>query len=139
MDRRSFLGAAIGSAVASARVFAQGQAPAAVSPVPMPRNWGLPGPIPYPDPDIIALDPRFQKYIVFNSSIKRLHIGTESGEEVLAVEHVIICAGQEPVNALAGELGATGRPVHVIGGALLAAELDAERAIREGVTLATVI
>ncbi len=29
-----------------------------------------------------------------------------------------------------------GKPVHVIGGALLAAELDAERAIREGVTLA---
>jgi gluconolactonase len=80
MNRRSFLGAAIGSAVASARVFAQGQAPAAVSPVPTPRDWAVPGPIPYPDPDIIALDPRFQKYIVFNSSIKRLHIGTDWAE-----------------------------------------------------------
>jgi 2,4-dienoyl-CoA reductase (NADPH2) len=40
------------------------------------------------------------------------------------------------VNGLAAELSLTGRPVHVIGGALLAAELDAERAIREAVTLA---
>jgi 2,4-dienoyl-CoA reductase (NADPH2) len=65
-----------------------------------------------------------------------LHIAGERGEQVLAVDHVIICAGQESVNALAPVLAATGRPVHVIGGALLAAELDAERAIREGVTLA---
>jgi len=65
-----------------------------------------------------------------------LHIATEKGPEVLAVEHVVICAGQEPVNGLATELAPAGKPVHVIGGALLAAELDAERAIREGVTLA---
>ena len=65
-----------------------------------------------------------------------LHIATEAGTELLAVEHVVICAGQESVNALARELAASGKPVHVIGGALLAAELDAERAIREGVTLA---
>ena len=44
--------------------------------------------------------------------------------------------GQESVNGLAAELAASGKPVHVIGGALLAAELDAERAIREGVMLA---
>jgi 2,4-dienoyl-CoA reductase (NADPH2) len=66
-----------------------------------------------------------------------LHIRTERGAELLAVDHVIICAGQEPVNSLATELAGRGRPVHVIGGALLAAELDAERAIREGTTLAT--
>ena len=42
----------------------------------------------------------------------------------------------EPVNALASELGVLGLATHVIGGALLAAELDAERAIREGVMLA---
>ena len=65
-----------------------------------------------------------------------LHISTEAGPELLAVDHVIICAGQESVNGLATELAASGKPVHVIGGALLAAELDAERAIREGVTLA---
>ena len=65
-----------------------------------------------------------------------LHITSEAGAEVLAVDHVIVCAGQESVNSLATELRASGKPVHVIGGALLAAELDAERAIREGVTLA---
>jgi 2,4-dienoyl-CoA reductase (NADPH2) len=61
-----------------------------------------------------------------------LHITTERGPELLAVDHVIICAGQESVTQLATELTAAGRSVHVIGGALLAAELDAERAIREG-------
>jgi 2,4-dienoyl-CoA reductase (NADPH2) len=65
-----------------------------------------------------------------------LHINDGAGEEVLAVDNVIVCAGQESVNSLATDLAASGRPVHVIGGALLAAELDAERAIREGVTLA---
>jgi 2,4-dienoyl-CoA reductase (NADPH2) len=65
-----------------------------------------------------------------------LHITTEKGAELLEVDHVIICAGQESVNHLATELGGTGKPVHVIGGALLAAELDAERAIREGTQLA---
>jgi 2,4-dienoyl-CoA reductase (NADPH2) len=65
-----------------------------------------------------------------------LHISTERGPELLAVDHVIICAGQESVNELATELSPTGKPVHLIGGALLAAELDAERAIREGTMLA---
>jgi 2,4-dienoyl-CoA reductase (NADPH2) len=69
-----------------------------------------------------------------------LHLRTvEKGAEVLAVDHVIICAGQESVNGLAAELAPTGKPVHVIGGALLAAELDAERAIREGTQLAAKI
>jgi len=67
-----------------------------------------------------------------------LHISTAVGAELLAVDHVIVCAGQESVSALATELAAAKATahVHVIGGALLAAELDAERAIREGVTLA---
>jgi 2,4-dienoyl-CoA reductase (NADPH2) len=65
-----------------------------------------------------------------------LHISSDTGRELLAVDNVIICAGQEPVNGLAAELAGHGRPVHVIGGALLAAELDAERAIREGTELA---
>jgi 2,4-dienoyl-CoA reductase (NADPH2) len=69
-----------------------------------------------------------------------LHIRTaEKGAEALAVDHVIICAGQESVNGLAQELAPFGKPVHVIGGALLAAELDAERAIREGTELAAKI
>ena len=65
-----------------------------------------------------------------------LHISADGAEKVLEVDHVIVCAGQESVNGLVSELSRTGRPVHVIGGALLANELDAERAIREGVTLA---
>jgi 2,4-dienoyl-CoA reductase (NADPH2) len=65
-----------------------------------------------------------------------LHIGSPAGDEVLAVDHVIVCAGQESVNSLAAELVPSGRPVHIIGGARLALELDAERAIRDGVTLA---
>jgi 2,4-dienoyl-CoA reductase (NADPH2) len=65
-----------------------------------------------------------------------LHIRTEQGPELLDVDHVIICAGQESVNELATGLAGSGKPVHVIGGALLAAELDAERAIREGTMLA---
>jgi 2,4-dienoyl-CoA reductase (NADPH2) len=65
-----------------------------------------------------------------------LHIRADSGMELLRVDNVIICAGQESVSSLATELGGGGRPVHVIGGALLAAELDAERAIREGTELA---
>jgi len=64
-----------------------------------------------------------------------LHITSEQGPELLAVDHVIICAGQEAVNQLAVELDGQ-LPVHVIGGALLAAELDAERAIREATVLA---
>jgi 2,4-dienoyl-CoA reductase (NADPH2) len=65
-----------------------------------------------------------------------LSISSDRGPEVLNVDHVIICAGQESVNELATELATTGKPVHVIGGALLAAELDAERAIREATVLA---
>jgi 2,4-dienoyl-CoA reductase (NADPH2) len=65
-----------------------------------------------------------------------LHITVEGRPELLAVDHVIICAGQDSVNGMAAELAPGGKPVHVIGGALLAAELDAERAIREGTELA---
>ncbi|ADB34852.1 NADH:flavin oxidoreductase/NADH oxidase [Kribbella flavida DSM 17836] len=55
---------------------------------------------------------------------------------LLAVDHVVVCAGQESVSHLAEELRALGRPVHVIGGAEVAAELDAERAIEQGTRLA---
>lgn len=66
-----------------------------------------------------------------------LHI-TEDGEErVLEVDTVVVCAGQVSVDALAAEVTAArkGRAprVHVVGGADLAAELDAERAIRQAV------
>jgi gluconolactonase len=58
------------------RARAHAQAPQQVSPVPTPRDWSRLEPIAYPDPDIVALDPRFRQYVVFNTSIKRHHIGT---------------------------------------------------------------
>eukprot|EP00611_Tribonema_gayanum_P011014 TRINITY_DN21136_c0_g1_i1.p1 TRINITY_DN21136_c0_g1~~TRINITY_DN21136_c0_g1_i1.p1 ORF type:complete len:481 (-),score=190.52 TRINITY_DN21136_c0_g1_i1:286-1560(-) len=69
-----------------------------------------------------------------------LHVTFESGEErVLAVDNVIICAGQEPLRDLQEPLGAAGIPVFRIGGSELAAELDAKRAIDQGTRLAAVI
>ena len=47
-----------------------------------------------------------------------------------------MCAGQEPVRGLADELGARGLTAHVIGGADVADELDAKRAIRQGTEVA---
>jgi 2,4-dienoyl-CoA reductase (NADPH2) len=49
----------------------------------------------------------------------------------------VICAGQEPNRRLADELIAAGMTVHVIGGADVAAELDAERAIAQGTLVAS--
>ena len=65
-----------------------------------------------------------------------LHIDHNGEKKTLAVDHVIICAGQESENVLYRQLRDIGQPVHIIGGAKKAAELDAERAIREGMILA---
>jgi 2,4-dienoyl-CoA reductase (NADPH2) len=64
-----------------------------------------------------------------------LHIATERGTEVLDVDSIVICAGQESRTELLVGLPSAIR-VRVIGGALRAAEIDAERAIREGAELA---
>ena len=61
----------------------------------------------------------------------------EGGEpELIEADTVVLCAGQESERGLADALAAAGRPAHVIGGAALAAELDAKRAIDQGVRLA---
>jgi 2,4-dienoyl-CoA reductase (NADPH2) len=65
-----------------------------------------------------------------------LHIEVDGKAELLAVDHVVICAGQESVVDLVAQLAAHGIAAQLIGGAKLAAELDAERAIREGTELA---
>jgi 2,4-dienoyl-CoA reductase (NADPH2) len=65
-----------------------------------------------------------------------LHINHKGKKETLAVDHVIVCAGQESENSLYKQLSDIGQPVHIIGGAKKAAELDAETAIREGMILA---
>ncbi|MDO3722738.1 NADPH-dependent 2,4-dienoyl-CoA reductase [Marinobacter sp. chi1] len=63
--------------------------------------------------------------------------GAEQGEDrVLPVDTVIICAGQEPLRELQSGLESAGLAVHLIGGADVAAELDAKRAIDQGTRLA---
>lgn len=63
-----------------------------------------------------------------------------AGEErCLNVDNVIICAGQEPFRALVAGLEQHGIKPHLIGGADVAAELDAKRAIRQGAELAAQI
>ncbi|MFM1712471.1 oxidoreductase [Aeromonas salmonicida] len=68
-----------------------------------------------------------------------LHIQIGEAKQCLPVDQVIICAGQEPLKELQAGLQAAGKPVHIIGGADVAAELDAKRAIRQGAELAAVI
>ena len=55
---------------------------------------------------------------------------------VLAVDAIVLCAGQEPMRELQAPLLAAGMKVHLIGGALEAGELDAKRAIDQGTRLA---
>ena len=67
-----------------------------------------------------------------------LHITVDrQSPQTLPVDNVVICAGQEPQRELADELLAAGMAVHVIGGADVAAELDAKRAIAQGTRLAS--
>jgi len=65
-----------------------------------------------------------------------LHISVGGEARVLEVDNVVICAGQESLAQLMPPDGAAGPRFHKIGGAALAAELDAKRAIREGAELA---
>ena len=68
-----------------------------------------------------------------------LHIRVDGSEQVLAVDHVVICAGQEPRRELFDVLAAQSRKAHLIGGADVAAELDAKRAIAQGSRLAAIL
>ena len=65
-----------------------------------------------------------------------LHISIGGEPQLLAVDNVILCAGQEPRRDLADPLRAAGKPVHLIGGCDVALELDARRAIAQGTKLA---
>ena len=71
-----------------------------------------------------------------------LHVTVATGEDgrteqrTYAVDTVVVCAGQESVRGLAADVEARGLTTHVIGGADVAAELDAKRAIRQGTELA---
>jgi 2,4-dienoyl-CoA reductase (NADPH2) len=68
-----------------------------------------------------------------------LHILVGDKPRVLAVDNVVVCAGQTPFRELEHSLQEAGMKVHVIGGADVAAELDAKRAIRQGAELAAEI
>ncbi len=68
-----------------------------------------------------------------------LHVSVAGTDRVIACDSVVLCAGQEPVNELVELLSAAGQSPHVIGGAKLATELDAKRAIEEGYLVAAAL
>jgi 2,4-dienoyl-CoA reductase (NADPH2) len=65
-----------------------------------------------------------------------LHISVNGTASVIAADSIVLCAGQEPAREVYDGLVARGRKPHLIGGARLATELDAVRAIDEGTRLA---
>lgn len=65
-----------------------------------------------------------------------IRIGDDPKTRILNVDHIVLCAGQMPQRELYDELVAAGVSTHVIGGAAVAAELDAKRAIKQGTELA---
>lgn len=65
---------------------------------------------------------------------------TVAGEkQTLPVDQIVVCAGQESERSLEVELKQAGYPIHIIGGAKLAQEVDARRAIEDGVRLAVML
>ncbi|MDG5499429.1 NADPH-dependent 2,4-dienoyl-CoA reductase [Marinobacter sp. BGYM27] len=65
--------------------------------------------------------------------------GESKEKRVLAVDHVVLCAGQESFRELHDQLAQAGIQSHLIGGADLAEELDAKRAIRQGTEVAAAL
>ena len=68
-----------------------------------------------------------------------LHISMDEKTEVLAVDTVVICAGQTELNELFAPLKQLGKSVHLVGGAYKALELDARHAIDQAARLAALI
>ena len=68
-----------------------------------------------------------------------LHVTVDGEPRVLDVDHVVLCAGQESVRDLYDDLVDAGAEPHLIGGADVAAELDAKRAIEQGTRLAAAL
>lgn len=61
-----------------------------------------------------------------------LHTLQKGQSVVYPADHIVVCAGQIQQDALADQARAAGLEVHLVGGARLAGELDAKRAIEEG-------
>lgn len=68
-----------------------------------------------------------------------LHLVVGNEPRVLAVDNIVVCAGQESERTLQAPLTKAGIPVDLIGGADIAAELDAKRAIDQGFRLAAAV
>jgi 2,4-dienoyl-CoA reductase (NADPH2) len=65
-----------------------------------------------------------------------LHVTVDGEPQVFDVDHVVLCAGQESVRDLYDDLGSG---AHLIGGADVAAELDAKRAIEQSTRVAAAL
>jgi gluconolactonase len=70
-DRRAFLTATAAAAAATAASAVAGPVAARDGD----RDWSGQTPVRYPDPDVVALDPRFERYRIGNAAIQRLHTG----------------------------------------------------------------
>ena len=68
-----------------------------------------------------------------------LHVTVDGAAQVIECDNVVLCAGQVPDRSLVDALAAKGITCHVIGGADVAAELDAKRAIDQGTRLAATL
>ncbi|MEW1645130.1 NADPH-dependent 2,4-dienoyl-CoA reductase [Streptomyces sp. NPDC091219] len=68
-----------------------------------------------------------------------LHVTVDGTSTVLEVDTVVLCTGQDPRRELYDALTAAGRSVHLVGGADVAAELDAKRAIKQGTEVAAAL
>lgn len=75
------------------------------------------------------------EYLGIDDAGLRIRIG-EGEEKLLRVDNIVVCAGQDPLRELYDGLVEAGQAVHMIGGADVAAELDAKRAIDQGSRLA---
>ena len=73
-----------------------------------------------------------ERWLVFN----KLDLLQNEESKILEVDTIILCAGQTPLKELYEALESSGKKIHVIGGADIAAELDAKRAIDQGSRLA---
>ncbi|UAW97094.1 NADPH-dependent 2,4-dienoyl-CoA reductase [Halopseudomonas nanhaiensis] len=79
------------------------------------------------------------QYLGIDDAGLRVRLGESPEPQVLNVDTIVICAGQDPLRELESGLREAGKPVHLIGGADVAAELDAKRAIDQGCRLAAAI
>ncbi|PHN49445.1 NADPH-dependent 2,4-dienoyl-CoA reductase [Pseudomonas amygdali] len=79
------------------------------------------------------------QYLKIDDAWLHIRIGEDGEEKLLAVDNIVICAGQDPLRELYDDLVSAGQSVHLIGGADVAAELDAKRAIDQGSRLAAAL